>query len=227
MSQGVVWQLCLPKTAWPPTWIEVTSNRIGDADVLDSVLNQDIDKIRRTLEETSHKDFYEAVDAIVSARKIYILAARSASALGIFLNYYFSLIFDKVELVTTTSKTEIYEKMFRINEEDVFIGISFPRYSKQAVSAMNFAKRKGARGIALTDSLLSPLAQQADFVLLARSDMASVVDSLVAPLSLINAMIVATALKKKDEVSKTFQNLEEIWDEYEVYEKVEEDPVEA
>ena len=154
-------------------------------------------------------------------------AARSASALGIFLNYYFSLIFDKVELVTTTSKTEIYEKMFRINEEDVFIGISFPRYSKQAVSAMNFAKRKGARGIALTDSLLSPLAQQADFVLLARSDMASVVDSLVAPLSLINAMIVATALKKKDEVSKTFQNLEEIWDEYEVYEKVEEDPVEA
>ena len=207
--------------------IEVTSNRIGDADVLDSVLNQDIDKIRRTLEETSHKDFYEAVDAIVSARKIYILAARSASALGIFLNYYFSLIFDKVELVTTTSKTEIYEKMFRINEEDVFIGISFPRYSKQAVSAMNFAKRKGARGIALTDSLLSPLAQQADFVLLARSDMASVVDSLVAPLSLINAMIVATALKKKDEVSKTFQNLEEIWDEYEVYEKVEEDPVEA
>lgn len=196
-------------------------------DVLDSVLNQDIDKIRRTLEETSHKDFYEAVDAIVSARKIYILAARSASALGIFLNYYFSLIFDKVELVTTTSKTEIYEKMFRINEEDVFIGISFPRYSKQAVSAMNFAKRKGARGIALTDSLLSPLAQQADFVLLARSDMASVVDSLVAPLSLINAMIVATALKKKDEVSKTFQNLEEIWDEYEVYEKVEEDPVEA
>ena len=202
-------------------------NRIGDADVLDSVLNQDIDKIRRTLEETSHKDFYEAVDAIVSARKIYILAARSASALGIFLNYYFSLIFDKVELVTTTSKTEIYEKMFRINEEDVFIGISFPRYSKQAVSAMNFAKRKGARGIALTDSLLSPLAQQADFVLLARSDMASVVDSLVAPLSLINAMIVATALKKKDEVSKTFQNLEEIWDEYEVYEKVEEDPVEA
>ena len=207
--------------------IEVTSSRIGDADVLDSVLNQDIDKIRRTLEETSHKDFYEAVDAIVSARKIYILAARSASALGIFLNYYFSLIFDKVELVTTTSKTEIYEKMFRINEEDVFIGISFPRYSKQAVSAMNFAKRKGARGIALTDSLLSPLAQQADFVLLARSDMASVVDSLVAPLSLINAMIVATALKKKDEVSKTFQNLEEIWDEYEVYEKVEEDPVEA
>ena len=191
------------------------------------MLNQDIDKSRRTLEETSHKDFYEAVDAIVSARKIYILAARSASALGIFLNYYFSLIFDKVELVTTTSKTEIYEKMFRINEEDVFIGISFPRYSKQAVSAMNFAKRKGARGIALTDSLLSPLAQQADFVLLARSDMASVVDSLVAPLSLINAMIVATALKKKDEVSKTFQNLEEIWDEYEVYEKVEEDPVEA
>ena len=197
--------------------IEVTSNRIGDADVLDSVLNQDIDKIRRTLEETSHKDFYEAVDAIVSARKIYILAARSASALGIFLNYYFSLIFDKVELVTTTSKTEIYEKMFRINEEDVFIGISFPRYSKQAVSAMNFAKRKGARGIALTDSLLSPLAQQADFVLLARSDMVSVVDSLVAPLSVINALVVALCLKCPEQVRKNLETLEETWNNYQVY----------
>ena len=166
------------------------------------------------------------MDAIVSARKIYIFIW-SASALGIFLNYYFSLIFDKVELVTTPVKRK-FTKDVCINEEDnLFIGISFPRYSKQAVSAMNFAKRKGAKGIALTDSLLSPLAQQADFVLLARSDMASVVDSLVAPLSMINAMIVATALKKKDEVSKTFQNLEEIWDEYEVYEKVEEDPVEA
>ena len=207
--------------------IEVTSNRIGDADVLDSVLNQDIDKIRRTLEETSHQSFYDAVDAIVSARKIYILSARSASALGLFLNYYFSLIFDQVELVTTTSKTEIYEKMFRINDKDVVIGISFPRYSKQAVNAMNFAKKKGAKGVALTDSMLSPLAGQADYVLLARSDMASVVDSLVAPLSLINAIIVATALKKKDQVSETFQNLEEIWDEYEVYEKVEEDSVES
>ena len=205
----------------------MTSNRIGDADVLDSVLNQDIDKIRRTLEETSHQSFYDAVDAIVSARKIYILSARSASALGLFLNYYFSLIFDQVELVTTTSKTEIYEKMFRINDKDVVIGISFPRYSKQAVNAMNFAKKKGAKGVALTDSMLSPLAGQADYVLLARSDMASVVDSLVAPLSLINAIIVATALKKKDQVSETFQNLEDIWDEYEVYEKVEEDSVES
>ena len=200
--------------------IEVTSNRIGNADVLDSVLNQDIDKIRRTLEETSRRDFYSAVDAIVAARKIYILGARSSAALASFLGFYFSLIFENVHVVNTTSEPEVFEQMFRIGEEDVIIGISFPRYSRRAVKALRFASSRHARVVALTDSMISPLTDPADYVLLARSDMASVVDSLVAPLSLINALIVATALQKKEEVSDTFQRLERIWDEYQVYEKV-------
>lgn len=202
--------------------MEVTSARLGDADVLDSVLNQDIAKIRRTLEETSRQEFNCAVDSIVAAKKIYILAARSSAALGSFLSYYFSLIFENVALVTSTSETEIYEQLMRVDSHDVVIGISFPRYSKMAVKAMKFASDRGAQVIALTDSMMSPLAQPSDYVLLARSDMASMVDSLVAPLSLINALIVATALRKKDEVTAIFEQLERIWDAYEVYEKVEE-----
>lgn len=206
--------------------MEVTSARIGDADVLDSVLNQDIDKIRRTLEETSHEEFYHAVDAIIGARRVYIVSARSSAALGSFLGYYFNLIFENVSVLTATSEAEIYEQMFRIEPDDCVLGISFPRYSKMAVKAMRFACDRGAQVVALTDSMMSPLVQPADHVLLARSDMASVVDSLVAPLSLINALIVATALRKKEEVSATFTRLEQIWEQYEVYEKVEENTLE-
>ena len=200
--------------------MEVTASRIGDSDILDSVFNQDIDIIRRTMEETSHEDFYKAVDGIVNARKIYIIGARSSLALATFLSYYFSLIFENVLLVQSTSESEIFEQMIRIDERDVVIGISFPRYSKKAVKAMNFAHNRGATVIAITDSTLSPLAKEADNVLLARSDIASIVDSLVAPLSLINALILTTALKKHDEVTHIFKHLEDIWDEYGVYEKV-------
>lgn len=206
--------------------MEVTSNRIGKADILDSVLNQDIDKIRRTMEEISHEEFYSAVDSIVNARKIYILATRSSAAIGRFLGYYFNLIFEQVSLVNTTSETEIYEQMMRISKEDAVIGISFPRYSKMAVKALRFASDRGAKVIALTDSMASPLVPPSNHVLLARSDMASIVDSLVAPLSVVNALIVAIALRKKEEVIETFDQLERIWDEYEVYEKVEENMVE-
>ena len=194
--------------------MEVTSNRIGKADILDSVLNQDIDKIRRTMEEISHEEFYSAVDSIVNARKIYILATRSSAAIGRFLGYYFNLIFEQVSLVNTTSETEIYEQMMRIS------------YSKMAVKALRFASDRGAKVIALTDSMASPLVPPSNHVLLARSDMASIVDSLVAPRSVVNALIVAIALRKKEEVIETFDQLERIWDEYEVYEKVEENMVE-
>ncbi|MDP4120792.1 MAG: MurR/RpiR family transcriptional regulator [Bacillota bacterium] len=202
--------------------IEVTKNRIGDESVLDVVLNQDIDKIRRTLEETSRKDFDNAVKAIVEARNIYLFAVRSTSPLANFLGYYFELIFGNVRIINTTSKTTTYEQLFRISKEDVFIGISFPRYSKMAVDAMEFAKSRGAQVIALTDSMVSPLVKPSDHVLLARSDMASVVDSLVAPLSMINALIVATVLAKKDDVTETFLQLEEVWDEYDIYAKTNE-----
>lgn len=201
--------------------MEVTASRVGDSDVLDFVFSQDIDVIRRTMEETSHESFYQAVDAIVASRKIYILAARSALALGTFLSYYFNLLFENVLLVQSTSEGEIFEQMIHINEEDAVIGISFPRYSRKIAKAMSFAHDRGAKVIAVTDSALSPIALSADYQLLARSDIESIVDSLCAPLSLINALIVMTAIKKEGEVKQVFHNLEDIWDEYSVYEKVE------
>jgi DNA-binding MurR/RpiR family transcriptional regulator len=206
--------------------MQVTADRIGKSDVLDSVFNQDIDIIRRTMEETSHDNFYKSVDAIISARKIYIIGTRSSSALATFLSYYFNLIFDNVLLVQSTSEGEIFEQMIRIDKRDVVIGISFPRYSRKAVKGMDFAHKQGATVIAITDSSFSPLAKPADYLLLARSDIASIVDSLVAPLSLINALIVTTALKKSGEVTQVFKRLEDIWDEYGVYEKVDDRSVE-
>ena len=198
--------------------IEVTSSRIGNNNVLDSVLNQDIEKIRRTIEETSHEDFDRAVDEICKAKRIYIFGVRSTAAIASFVAYYFELIFDNnVIVINTTSATTTYENIFRMTSDDVIIGISFPRYSKMAIEAMDFARRRGAHSIAITDSMASPLISSADSVLIARSDMASIVDSLVAPLSLINALIVATVLKKKDEVTETFRELEQVWNREDVY----------
>ncbi len=197
--------------------IDVTSSRIGNESVLDAVLNQDIDKIRRTLEETSHSDFEKAINAIVNAKTIYIYAVRSTSALSNFLGYYFELIFGDVRVINSADRTEIYEHLFRISKGDVIIGISFPRYSKAAAQAMKFAHGRGASVIALTDSMASPIVSDADAVLLARSDIASVVDSLVAPLSMINAIIVATVLKKGESVKHTFEQLENVWTQQGVY----------
>ena len=199
--------------------IDVTTNRIGDNDVLDAIMNQDIDKIRRTLEETSHEDFDKAVKSIVNARRIFIFGVRSTASLAQFLGYYFGLIFDNVRVITDTSKTHTYEQLFRISDKDVMIGISFPRYSTMAVESMTLAQERGANVIAITDSMVSPLVNVADEVLIARSDMASVVDSLVAPLSLINALIVATVLEKKEEVTDTFKELEMVWNHQGVYDK--------
>lgn len=197
--------------------IEVTKNRIDNNNILESVLNQDIEKIRRTIEETSKNDFADAVNAISKAKTIYIFAVRSSAALASFLGYYYSLIFENVKVVSTYSETEIYENLFRITSDDVIIGISFPRYSNAAIQAMRFAKRRGAKAVAITDSMISPLVSQSDYVLIAKSDMASVVDSLVAPLSMINALIVATVINLDDEVKNTFSKLESIWEEYDVY----------
>ena len=202
--------------------IEVTKERIGKNDILDVMLAQDMDVIRRTMEATSHKDFYEAVDAIIGAKKIYILGARSSVALATFLSYYLGMLFDNVQCIQATSEAEIFEQMIYMTKDDVMIGLSFPRYSKKASKAMHFAHDQGAKVIAITDSLLSPIAEFADYRLLARSDISAIVDSLVAPLSLINSLLVALALKMETRVTKVFQNLENIWDEYGVYEKVDE-----
>lgn len=198
--------------------IEVTSSQIGSDDIFEKVLNLDIDKIRRTLEESSRDDFYKAVDTIIGAQKIYIIGARSAEPLARFMAYYFNIMFSDIKLIIASSTGEMFEQIMRIDENDVLIGMSFPRYSKQTAKACKYAFQKGSKVIAVTDSISSPIAVNSTHLLLARSDMASFVDSLVAPLSLINALIVAIGIKKRDIVSKNFEVLEEIWDEYDVYE---------
>lgn len=200
--------------------MEVTSDRMGDQDVLRSVLSSDIDKIRMTLDEIDRSSFESAVEAILNAKHIYILGVRSSASLSGFLGFYFNLMFDNVKLIHTNSVSEIFEQILRVGDGDVVLGVSFPRYSKRTLKALEYSKKSGATVIALTDSRLSPLSQTADYTLLAKSDMASFVDSLVAPLSVVNALIVAIGMRKQKEISETFNHLESIWDEYEVYEKL-------
>ena len=199
--------------------IEVTSNRMNEENILKSVLQSDMEKIKVTLEEIDHESFDAIVEALLGANKIYILGVRSSAPLASFLGFYFNLIFDNVRLVHTTSVSEMFEQILKASEGDVVIGISFPRYSKRTINALKFVKSQGATVIAVTDSKESPLAECADHCLTARSDMASFVDSLVAPLSVINALIVAIGMRKKESVYNTFERLEAIWDEYQVYEK--------
>lgn len=200
--------------------IEVTNDRIGDQDLLSMVLQSDIENIRYTLEELDRESFEKAVDALISARKIYLVASRSSSSLATFLYFYLNLIFDNVVTVTASTAADPCDQLWRVGEEDVVLGISFPRYSSRTVQGMTFARNRGATTIGITDSEASPLAPVCTYVLKARSQMASFVDSLVAPLSLMNALMVAVSRKKNSELPSTFQHLEKMWDEYGVYEKV-------
>ena len=202
--------------------VEVTNSLIGEGDVLEKILMSDAEKIRRTLEEVDREAFDAAVDKIVAADKIYIIGVRSSSSLAGFLNFNFRMMFDNVKFVQTTSGSEMFEQIMSINENDVMIAISFPRYSKRIVNAVEYAHNAGADVISLTDSHQSPIAGVADQLLLARSDLVSFVDSLVAPLSIINAIIVAVSRKKMDDIRVRFDKLEKIWDEYEVYDKAHE-----
>ena len=202
--------------------IEVANDRLEDHDLLSTVLQSDMEKIRLTLEEVDREGFDRAVDAIVSARKIYIIGVRSSAAIASFLSFYLNLIFEDVCLVTANTASDIFESLLRVGEGDVVVGISFPRYSSRTVQAMRFAKSRGATTVAITDSEASPLAANSTYTLKARSDMASFVDSLVAPLSMVNALLVAVSRRKNDDLARTFRTLEEIWDEYGVYEKVQE-----
>lgn len=201
--------------------IEVTLDRLKDGEVLRKVLQNDIEHIAKTLEQTTDTAFNAAVDSIISAKHIYIMGIRSSAALASFMGYYFKLMLPNVTIVETGSRSELYEQLMRLDSKDLLIGMSFPRYSKQTVNALAYARAKGADSIAITDSKDSPIAQNAANVLLAKSDMVSFVDSLVAPLSLINALIVAVSIKNYDTVAGNFKALEEIWEEYDVYEKSE------
>ena len=197
--------------------MEITSQHWSEQNLLDSVLTSDIEKIRITLEEIDREAFGKAVDRITAAHRIYIIGVRSSSSLARFLSFYFNHIFENVYLIETTSASEMFERIMRIEKGDVMIGISFPRYSSRISKAFSYAKDRGATVIALTDSNTSPIAENADIALLAKSDMASFVDSLVAPLSLINALIVAVGMKKQQEVTQSLNTLERIWQEYDVY----------
>ena len=199
--------------------VEVSKERIGNQDVMTMVMQSDIEKIRMTLDETDQVSFNQAVGAIANAKRIYILGVRSASVLANFISFYFRFMFDNVVSVDTSSISEVFEQIVHISADDVFIGLSFPRYSKRTIKAMQYAKDQGAKVVAITDSKVSPLTKIADVSLLAKSDMASFVDSLVAPLSLVNALIVAISREKAVHLESSLNRLESIWEEYDVYEK--------
>ena len=199
--------------------MEVTNSLIGDGDILSAVLLGDVDKIKDTLETVDKAAFEEAVEKISEAKNIYILGVRASSSLAGFLSHGLCMMFDNVKFIQTTSGSEMFEQIMSMGEDDVVIAISFPRYSKRIIHAVNFAKSKGADVVAITDSEASPIAAGANQILAAKSDMASIVDSLVAPMSIINAIIVALSRKKQDELRVRLRRLEEIWDEYDVYDK--------
>ena len=199
--------------------MEVTYGRISQGDILNTVLRSDIEKIRMTMQSLDPKEFEKAVDTILKAKRIYVIGIRSCAPLASFLSYYLHLLCDEVTLVNSNLSSEIFEQLIRIGKEDVIIGFSFPRYSMRTLKALEFADNRGANVIAITDSIHSPITRHASCSLIARSDMASIVDSLVAPLSVINALVVAICMEKQKEVVTTLEALERIWDEYEVYSK--------
>lgn len=199
--------------------IEVANDRIGKQDVVASVLQSDADKLRQTSELLDRDAFNAAVQAILGAKRIYILGCRSAAPLANFLGYYLNFMFDDVRIVTASGASEMFEKLIRVDTDDVVIGFSFPRYSAATVKGAQYCRTVGATVIGFTDSHLSPLGQHSDHILLAKSDMLSLVDSLVAPLSVVNALIVALASGREHILSKTFDALERVWEEYNVYEK--------
>ena len=199
--------------------IEVANDRIGDQDVVSMVLQADAEKLRQTGETVDREEFQAAVDAILRAKRVYVLGVRSAATLANFLGYYLNYMFHNVHIVTASGASEMFERIVGAGPEDVVVAFSFPRNSTTTAKGAQYCRSTGATVIGVTDSRLSPLGQNCDHVLLTKSDMVSLVDSLVAPLSVTNALIVALAAKREKELAKTFNDLEHIWEEYNVYEK--------
>jgi len=199
--------------------IGVANDQIGNQDVLTKVLQADADKIRQTAEMVSRDDFRTAVDVILKARRIYLLGVRSAAPLASFAGYYMNYMFDDIRVVTASGAGEMFENLVNITPDDVVIAFSFPRYSSATLKAAQYCRGIGATVIGITNSHLSPLAENSDYVLIAKSDMVSLVDSLVAPLSVVNALLVALASAREKEVQKSLETLERVWEEYNIYEK--------
>lgn len=202
------------------TSIEKMDRKYGkssQSEILTSVLRADMEKIQDTLENMDAAAFESAVDTILEAKNIYVVGIRSCAPLASFLSFYLNIMFGNVHLVGTTSVSEIFEQMIRIDEQDVVIGISFPRYSMRTLKAMEFANNRNSKVITITDSVHSPMNLYSSCNLLARSDNVSIVDSLVAPLSVINALVVALCMKRQNEVVNSLETLEQIWSDYQVY----------
>ncbi|MDD7193599.1 MAG: MurR/RpiR family transcriptional regulator [Clostridiaceae bacterium] len=197
--------------------MDVAASRFEGDDFIDKAFAADIEMIKATRDGISREAFAKSVEAINSAEKIYILGVRSSASLASFAAFYFRFLYRDVVLVDTSAASEMFEQMFRIGSNDVCIAVSFPRYSNQTVKALSFARKRGAAIISITDGEMSPIAQYATHLLVAKSSMVSFVDSLVAPLSLINALIAASAREKREDVYNDFKELEKIWDEYHVY----------
>lgn len=201
--------------------MEAVNDRLGGQEVVSMVFQADMETLRQTDAALDRESFGRAVERILTARSVYLIGVRSSAALASFLNFYLRNMLDDVHLVEPTAVSEMFEQLLHVGPEDVVLGISFPRYSSRTVNTMRFCRKAGAGIVAITDSLQAPAARQADHVLLAKSDMVSIVDSLVAPLSVINALIVALGRAKGTDLSRIYNELERIWEEYEVYERVE------
>ena len=197
--------------------IEAARNMLGGSDVLNYVMSSDLEKLESTWEELDRGSFESAVNAIENAAELYIVGMRSSTALASFMAFYMNLLVPGVRHIHDTTANEVYEQIMHIGPGDVYVSISFPRYSSSSLKAMEFAKSRGATVVALTDNSSSPFARAADINLFAKSDMVSFVDSLVGPMSIINALIVAVAARKQGTLAQTFDYLENLWSKYEVF----------
>jgi DNA-binding MurR/RpiR family transcriptional regulator len=203
--------------------IQAADDRLSGQDLLSAVMHSDMDKLRMVVDEADRREFNRVVDLIMQARHIYILGVRSSYFVAGYLNFYMHLLFDNATLVQSNAAGEIFEQLFRIGPGDVMIAISFPRYSQVTVNTVKFAKDRGATIVAITDSEVSPLRQAASAALLAPSEMISFVDSMVAPLSMINALLVALGYRLGKDISATFAELESIWNEYGIFGKTDDE----
>jgi DNA-binding MurR/RpiR family transcriptional regulator len=198
--------------------IELSDDYHGNENIFETVLKSDMKDIHDTINELNISDFEETLNMICEAKKIYVIGLRSSTALAEYLGFYLNLIFDNITVVRL-GISDIFEQIIKISHDDIIIGIGFPRYSQRTIDALSYAREKNAKIVSITDSLISPLTPFSDKVLIAKTDMDSFVDSLVAPMSLMNALIVSLGMKNKDKMIGVFKNLEEVWDKYDIYVK--------
>jgi len=198
--------------------LDYTDRFQDDSQAVNDVMKTDIDNVKETLANIDQKKMNEAVETILGARKIYIMGIRSSATLSEFMHFYMTVLFDDVVQVRSNCTNELFEQVMPITEDDVLIGISFPRYSARTINSMAYAHKRGAKTIAITDRDKTPMTEHADISLFATSSMASFVDSLTAPLSLINALLVTLGMHRKDHIKSSFESLETLWSQYKVYE---------